>query len=460
MSDDLLAPLDLSFWHADTPDHPLHLGALAVLATTARTGPVEAAELIAERAAAQPRLRMRVRDVWLPPGGAAWSPDPHFDIDKHVHLVRLAGPNAAAERRDLLGEVMERPLARDRSPWEIYVVEESAAHTFSVVVKIHHALADGMRALALGAALFDPPEEDLRPLARTGLGSGRRAPLTALPGGAGQPDRGLLPKPDLRRLPAAARSAASDLQQALSIGAAVGRATLEGRPVPALSAPSSGSRKLGTVRLDLDDVHRIRKTVGGTVNDVLIAVVAGVLRRWLLERGEDVAALAPRALIPVSRRRPGRPGSDGNRLSGYLAQLPVSLADPRERLRAVHEEMQRQKAAGFTSGPGAVTLLADQLPPVAHRLGGPFTGRAARLLFDVLVTSVPIPDFGFTLGGCPLRELYPLAPLAHGHALAIAMSTYRDRVHLGFVADGLAVPEPQRLAVFAAEELASLRQTL
>jgi diacylglycerol O-acyltransferase len=442
LSDDLLAPLDLSFWHADTPDHPLHLGALAVLATTDRVGAAEAAALLAKRAAAIPRLRMRVRDVWLPPGGAAWTPDSEFDITRHVHLLGISGPNLAAERRELLGELLERPLHRGRAPWEIYVVNERGAGTYSVVVKMHHALADGMRALALGMALFDRPE-------------GMR--LATEPGTRPTPERGArLPVPDLRRLPEVARSAASELQQALSIGAAVGRATLESRPIPALNAPSSGSRRLGTVRLELDEIHRIRKTVGGTVNDVLIALVTGVLRRFLEERGEPLDVM-PRALIPVSRRRPRQQHGDGNRLSGYLVQLPVGTADPLQRLREVHEIMQRHKAAGFASGAGAVTLLADQLPPVAHRLGGPFTGRAARLLFDVLVTSVPIPDLGFTLGGSPLLELYPLAPLTHGHALAIAISTYRNSAHLGLVADGQAVPSVQALAAAAQAELSILR---
>jgi WS/DGAT/MGAT family acyltransferase len=210
------------------------------------------------------------------------------------------------------------------------------------------------------------------------------------------------------------------------------------------------------VVLDIDDVHLVRKAVGGTVNDVVIAVVAGALRRWLDERGDGSEGVAPRALIPVARRRSRTAHPQGNRLSGYLIRLPVGDPDPLARLAAVRTAMDRNKDAGPHRGAGAVALLADHVPALGHRLGGPLVGQAARLWFDILVTSVPLPGLGLRLGGNPLTEVFPYAPLARGQSLAVAVSTYRGRVHYGLVADAQAVPDLDRLAAAVTDELAAL----
>ncbi|MDG4865004.1 WS/DGAT domain-containing protein, partial [Streptomyces sp. T-3] len=181
--------------------------------------------------------------------------------------------------------------------------------------------------------------------------------------------------------------------------------------------------------------------------------------RWLDERGEPgdvIDDAAPRALIPVSRRRPRAGQPQGNRLSGYLVRLPVGEQDPLERLKTVRTAMDRNKDAGPTRGAGAVALLADHVPPLGHRLGGPVVAQAARLLFDILVTSVPLPSLGLKLDGCPLAEVYPFAPLAQGQSLAVAVSTYRGRVHYGLVADAEAVPDLDRLAAALHSELRAL----
>ncbi|NED72286.1 DUF1298 domain-containing protein, partial [Streptomyces sp. SID9944] len=143
-------------------------------------------------------------------------------------------------------------------------------------------------------------------------------------------------------------------------------------------------------------------------------------------------------------------------LSGYLMELPVGVADPLRRLAAVRTAMDRNKDAGPDRGAGAVALLADHVPALGHRLGGPLVGQAARLWFDILVTSVPLPGFGLRLGGHPLTAVYPFAPLAPGQSLAVAVSTYRGRVHYGLVADARAVPDLNRLARALSEEVETL----
>ncbi|HEY9373912.1 WS/DGAT domain-containing protein, partial [Streptomyces sp.] len=222
------------------------------------------------------------------------------------------------------------------------------------------------------------------------------------------------------------------------------------------AAASSGTRAVATVALDLERVHAVRRACGGTANDVLLATVAGALRRWLDGRGEPLPATDLRALVPVSRRRPGAPPDSGNRLSAYLVDLPVSEPDGPARLAAVRAAMDRNKAAGPLRGAGAVAVLADQLPPLAHRFGAPIASGAARMLFDLLVTNVPLPRSALSLGGAPLRALFPMAPLARGQALAVAMSPYGGQVHVGLVADGKAVPDLQALAAGLTQELDAL----
>lgn len=431
---DLLAPLDLAFWNIESAEHPMHLGALGVFEADTPGAAERAAELLAARASAVPGLRLRIRPVWLPVGGAVRAAAPGFDPLDHVTLAEpVADFHVAA------GALMQRPLDRERPPWEAHVLPGDDGTSFAVLFKFHHALADGLRALMLAAAVMDPTD---LPAARPAPAAPDASPWSWLP--------------DPRKLPGLVRGTVSDVGQALDIGSSVARATWGVRSSAALTSQATGTRRTAGVLLDLDDVHRVRKTVGGTVNDVLIAVVAGALRRWLDERGDGSEGVEPRALVPVSRRRPRTAQPPGNRLSGYLVRLPVGDPDPVARLRAVRAAMDRNKDAGPGRGAGAVALLADHVPPLGHRISGPVVAQAARLLFDILVTSVPLPSLGLRLGGCPLTAVYPFAPLAQGQALAVAVSTYRGRVHFGLVADASAVPDLDVLARGVREELAGL----
>ncbi|MFI9833041.1 wax ester/triacylglycerol synthase family O-acyltransferase [Streptomyces sp. NPDC051913] len=433
MTSDPLAPLDLAFWNIESAEHPMHLGALGVFAAHSPTAGAHAADLLAARAAAVPGLRMRIRDVWQPLsfGGATREPAPDFDPLDHV---RLHAPTADFHAE--AGRLMERPLERGRPPWEAHVLPGEDGVSFAVLFKFHHALADGLRALTLAAAILDPmdlPERRPRPEA---------------------PSPGFLP--DVRKLPGLVRGAVSDVGRVLDIGASVALSGVGVRSSSALTAEPSGTRRTAGVVIDLDDVHRVRKAQGGTVNDVLIAVVAGALRRWLDERGDGSDGVAPRALIPVSKRRPRTAHPQGNRLSGYLMRLPVDDPDPLARLDTVRTAMDRNKDAGPNRGAGAVALLADHVPALGHRLGGPLVSQAARLWFDILVTSVPLPSLGLKLGGNPVTQVFPFAPLARGQSLAIAVSTYRGHVHYGLVADAAAVPDLDVLARALTAEVETL----
>lgn len=397
----------------------MHLGALAVFAPAPGAAPGRILDLLRTRAAAIPRLRMCVRDVLLPVGGKAWTVDKDFDVHRHVSHIVVDDDDFMAGAGRLAGELMERPLGRGLPPWRMYLIGGAAGGPFAVLVKLHHALADGMRAVAIGAGIFDEI---------AAVTSAR----TAARGRPAVPPRSWLPDP--REMAGMALGRIGEVGRALGVGASVVRpGRLDLRATTAFTAPSSG-----------------------TANDILLAVVAGALRRWMARRGEPLPVADPRALVPVSRRRPGGASATGNRLSAYLLGLPVTAADPRERLRAVRTAMDRNKADGPLKGAGAVAVLADQLPPLAHRFGAPLAANAARMLFDLLVTSVPLPRSALSLDGCPLTALYPMAPLARGQSLAVALTTYGGRVHVGLVADGKALPDLDRLAAAVEEEFTEL----
>lgn len=213
-------------------------------------------------------------------------------------------------------------------------------------------------------------------------------------------------------LPAELTSRIQRTGRAVGIGSATLAAT---RPLSIASPVTSmfgcsGRRQWAQVRLDVDELHRARKRHGGTLNDVVLSVVAGGLRTWLQNKGDAATLDAGWTLRAVAR------------------------------LRKVRTAMERNKAAGPARGAGAFPLLAEELSALAHRLTTPLIGRAAPLLFDTMVTTVPVPDAPLRLDGAALHQIHPIAPLAHGHALSIAIATYRGSVQIGLLTDADLLP--------------------
>jgi WS/DGAT/MGAT family acyltransferase len=216
----------------------------------------------------------------------------------------------------------------------------------------------------------------------------------------------------------------------------------------------SPSREFASASVPLADLRTLRKAFGGTgasTNDVLVALMAGALRTWLSDLRLDTDRTI-RAMVPVASDRPAVTGGAGNNFSAFLLDLPVAEPDPVARVRAVCEAMTHNRAIGPEGGPGAVQSLTNLLPPAVVRLGGPVLASRAARLFDVLVTTVPLPR-PMTLDGFPCAELYPVAPLAQGQPLNIALSTYQGHGYVGICADPIAVPEPAALAAAVPAEL-------
>jgi diacylglycerol O-acyltransferase len=399
-----LSGLDAAFLGLETRVRPMHLGAVAVF--RGPVSPTRLRTLLAERAARLPALR--VAGSWFP----AWWPASDFDPATHVHAFEVRGQRAFEA---YVAGWLATPLDLSRPPWAVHVVTGLPDDRFAVLVKLHHSLADGAGAVALAGALLD--------------------------GGGLPPTRSTAPR-------------AHGLGETAAMAGAVARAVRK-PPVPAMLASGGTARRVAFVRLDLADVRQIRRQHGGTTNDVALAVLAGGLREWLKSRDVAVDGATPRALIPVNTRARG--GAGGNQLSGYLCDLPVGLADPVARLHAVRKAMDANKAMGPSKGGGTLAILANQLPPALHRFTGA-VGIAAPLLFDTVVTTVPLPSVPLSFDGAPLDEIYPFGPLGPGHALGIAISPYRDAVHIGLQTDRDAVPDIDVLASAISKACSTLHE--
>lgn len=428
-----LSGLDTAFLSLDSAVTPMNIGALALFAPAQPVHPARLADLLRVRAARIPRLRQRVRASLLPPGVPNWVDDPRFDVTRHVHTHHLPRPHDAEQLTDRVADIMAARLDTSRPLWEIHVITGLPGGRFAVLPKLHHALADGTAALSLGLSLLDgfdvpaaPPRSHVNPT------PGRHAALRAF---------------------------GSSAQQAMDIAGSVLRNARPAPPPSPLLAPCAPERRLATVRLDMHDIKRVRSRHGGTTNDVLLAVLSGALRDWLLARGDRADGLSLRALVPVSQRCRDRGRNPaGNQLSGYLCDLPVGEPDPVRRLAAVRAMMNDNKEAGPLRGPGALPLLADRVPHAVHRMMMPMVGQCAPLLCDTVVTTVPLPSVPLRFDGAELREIYPVVPLAPGHALGVAFSPYRGTVHVGLSANGRALPDVDMLAAALSGTLGSLNE--
>ncbi|MGQ0775114.1 MAG: wax ester/triacylglycerol synthase family O-acyltransferase [Pseudonocardiales bacterium] len=441
-----LSGLDTAFLCLERDITPMQLGALAIFQSSRPVLAEEVAALLADRARQLPRLSRRVQRSWYPPGSATWADDPGFRPEDHIHVHHLGGPDGYGQAAALAAELMARPLPRNRPLWEFHVMSGVGDGRFALLGKLHHAFVDGLAALQIGIGLLDELGSLAPPRGAT-IAPPRPAAHLVSTAPSRSRARRILSAPC--RLAYGVRCAA---------GGAVGQATelvsittsvLGSARLPSPGSPlvitSSGRRGLGLARLDLQYVHRIRAHFGGTANDVLLAVVAGALRNWLGTRGHPVEGLCMRALIPVSYRARSGGRVGGNQISAYLCELPVGEPDAGKRLRIIQQSMQHSKAAGVTRGPGAIPLLAERLPAAVHRFAAPVAGQVAALLFDLMVTSVPMPGISLRLCGAELEEVFPVAPLPSGHALGVALSCYRGTAYIALHVDREALPDVQGL---------------
>ena len=457
---DRLSPLDASFLFAEHRTAAMHVGAVMTFAPPA-DGPFDAdafIELIGRRLVLVPRYRQKVRDVPGHLGLPVWVDDPDFDLAFHVRRSALPAPGSEAVLRELVGRLLARQLDRSRPLWEVYVIEGLADDRFAVVTKTHHAMVDGLASMDVGAVLLDPtpqpretPPDDWHPAPEpSALELAADAALHAL-----RRPRDVL---DI------AGRAVSDVQQAVAaVGRvaeavlAAGRSAAAVRPVSPLTAATGEQRRYGMQRTTLEDHRAVRKEHGGTVNDVVLAVVAGALRRWMISRGEPLTAdVVVRALVPVSVRARNRDAATGNSISAYFVDLPVAEPDPLRRLAVVREAMQEHKRGGRAIEASSMIGLVGLAPPIVHSLGARLASQFSSRLYNVLVTNVPGPSRPLYAMGAQMLDMFPVVPLAGGQAVAIGITSYAGGVHYGLTADRDALPDVDVLASAMSAALAEL----
>ena len=458
---DRLSPLDVSFLYMETPTTAMHVGGVAVF------DPPEGGfdydrlvELISQRIALVPRYRQKVKSI---PGRLAnpvWVDDEDFDVTYHVRRSALPKPGNDAQLRELVGRLQSRQLDRNRPLWEIYLVEGLEGGRVGIVTKTHHAMVDGVSAVDIGTVILDVtpeprevPDDDWSPRHEPGA--------AALVAGAVS---------DLVKRPTqaidTARSAVVDARHTATKAATVASAVLSSVVSMARPAPSSPlnvtigeQRRFGMAATDLDDYKRVRKAHGGTVNDVVLATVAGALRSWLLTRGETVTATTTiRAMVPVSVRTDG--DQMGNRVSSYFVDLPVGEINPVMRLHQVSFAMRGHKESGQAVGADAIVQMSGFAPPTIHSLGARVASSFTRRLFNLVVTNVPGPQFPLYAAGARMLSMYPVVPLAKGQAVSCGLTSYDGGVFYGLNADRDAMPDIDVLASLIEESLAELVGTV
>ncbi len=439
-----LNPLDASFLYLEHGSTPMHTGSVATFQAPPDGFDLDRlVALLRDRIAFVPRYRQRVRVV---PGRLAnpvWVDDEDFDLGYHVRRSALPRPGGEEQLQELVSRVMSRRLDRDRPLWEVYLVEGLSRGRVAVVTKTHNAMVDGVGSVDIAQVLFDlspqvheGPADTWRPAAEPSsleLVSAALFDAVRRPGAVVDTLRSGLQ--DLRWTGEQVAGALA------SIATAVGSA-VRGAPETPLNRSIGAQRRWLSLATDLETYREVRAAHGGTVNDAILAVVAGGLRSWLLTRGEAVRPSATmRALVPVSVRPDDTADGRSSPISSVLVELPVGEPSPAVRLHQISYSMQAHQESGRAIGAESLAALGGFAPPTLHSLGARVSSTLSRRLFNLTVTNVPGPQVPLYADGARMLAAYPVMPLAKGQALAVGVTSYDGRVFFGLNADRDAMPD-------------------
>ncbi len=458
---DRLSPLDVSFLYLEEPTTPMHVGSVAVFEAPADGFDHDRlVQLIRTRIAFVPRYRQRIRRV---PGRLAnpvWVDDESFDVTYHVRRSALPRPGTDGQLRELVARIMSRPLDLSRPLWEMYLIEGLEGGRFAILTKSHHAMVDGMAAVDIGQVILDVTPEPRQMGTDVWRPAREPSSFELLAGGMA----------DALRSPAtvmeSVRAGLSDVREsAVGIGrnmaGVLSAAATVVRPPDSspLNVEIGEQRRYGTADTRLDDYKRIRKAHGGTVNDVVLAVLAGALREWLMTRGENLSPRSTmRALVPVSVR-PESDSTEGNHVAAFLCDLPVGEPDPVVRLQRVAFEMGQLKSSGQAMGAQALVGLTGFAPPTLHAAGARAASGLTRRVWNLVVTNVPGPQFPLYAGGSKMVAAYPVVPLSKNQAVSVGLTSYDGGVYFGLNADRDAMPDIDVLSDCIVAALSELLDT-
>ncbi len=442
-----ISALDASFLHLEKAGARLHVASITVF-----DGPAppydELRELIESRLHLVPRFRQRLAGVPLHQGRPVWVDDPHFNLRYHLRHAGLPAPGSEEQLKNLAGRLFAQRLDRTKPLWELSLVDGLQRDRFALIAKSHHALVDGVEAVDITTVLFDtersaapPPPGPPARWAPRPLPSSAQLLTDALF------ERATHPQELARSARAVARRPRHLLQAARDGLQAMGALRFAGmRPAPPspLNVKVGPHRRYTWVDAELAQLQRVKDALGGTVNDAVLAAVAGALGRFLRHRGVDTEGLQLRALVPVLVRGEGHGRALASEAAPMWVSLPVGIEDPVRQHAAIRDATAELGDDREAIGARTLTELAGFAPPT-------IMSQAARLqqrqrFFNLVVTNVPGPQQPLHLLGRRLRALYPVVPLAGGQALGIAVMSYDGRLGFGLLGDYDALADLDTLA--------------
>ncbi len=455
---DRLTGLDSSFLHLERDAAHMHVAGCMVFKGSAPDYD-DLVQEIGARLHLVPRYRQRLAFVPLNQGRPVWVDDPHFNITYHVRHTALPRPGGEEELKRMAGRVFSQALDRRRPLWELWLVEGLEDDRFAILSKTHHALVDGISGVDIATILFDtspdplpvaPPEQEwvARPLPSSAqLLADALLERTTVPAEIVRGARATLRGP---------RRVAGRIGGALAGVGAMAWTGLRTAPPSPFNVRIGPHRRFTWVRGDLAQFKAIKNSLGGTVNDVVLATVTGALGRYMRLHGHDTEDVVLKAMVPVSVRADVERGALGNRVAAMWAPLPVGILDPVERLLEISHAMEALKDSDQAVGAQLLTGLSGFAPPTilaqASRL------QAHQRLFNLVVTNVPGPQIPLFMLGRELEALFPMVPLTENTALGIAIMSYNGQLNFGLLADYDGLPDVEALAEeirLSIEELAS-----
>lgn len=459
-----LSAQDMSFLMAESDTAPMHVGGMAILEAGPLSGEAGGVDVRRYRAAVEgvlhriPRYRQRL--AWTPgEGWAVWIDDRHFDLGYHIRHIALPKPGSQEQLRELASRIFARPLDRSRPLWEIWLVEGvEGGEQFALLNKIHHCMMDGAAGAELAEILLSPspkagPEEALPYFPRPEP-SRFELLLDTIRHRASLPGQALRSARDW--LGAAGAQPLDDLKQRARVFADLIGSSIRPASETPLGGELSTDRRFGWLTMPLEDVKELRRELGCTINDIVLATVAGAVERYLSRRRVDTSELDFRVLAPVNVRRPEHEGQLGNHVSSWIVPMPVDETDPLERVSRIRDETAKLKKSGAASGVEGLMAAAEWMTPrlLASGVGlvqGPV---------NMVVTNVPGPQFSLYCVGAKMLGLYPAVPLLPGAGLGVALFSYEGRLCWGFNADPHLVPDLEAFVADVAASFEDLRNAV
>jgi WS/DGAT/MGAT family acyltransferase len=441
-----LTALDSSFLAMEDPNGYMHIGSTAIYeAAPLRTpeGGVDFERILRATESVLhliPRYRQKIRRTPIE-GRPVWVDDAGFNLRYHFRHTSLPRPGTVRQLKRLSARIMSQHLDRSKPLWEMWMVEGLEGDRFAVITKVHHCMVDGVAGVDLLSILLrttpDDEVHDAPPFAP------RRAPSGGELLWGEIVRRATLPLQAIRDLREFARGA-EDLWDEIRLGAgavadSIGRALRAPSETP-LNQPIGSHRRYDWLEMDLREVKQVAKSFGVTLNDVVLATVAGAVRAFMVQRSVSPAALDFRVLAPVSTRLESQRGAFGNRVSAWIVDFPIGEHDPRKRLERIAGQTIRLKRTNQVVAAELLTQLAEWTPSMFMSLAArAFLPR--RLPFNMVITNVPGPQIPLYLLGAPMLDLFPSVPITGNLGLGIALFSYDGRLCWGFNADWEQLPD-------------------